>query len=225
MMSTKLQKKLHSRSGALSRLAVILIVAVIVMLAVVSVPAYHWLKTRSDRVGCSTALKSAMRELTDAYILRGGMTADEAKAEVTRAMQGWENLCPAGGTVYLIETDEDMPYDLVCGLHGPDAKQRTRLNSYRVWENLVSELQKDSLAGAAPRESVPISINGNTLEVKLLDEPNDLRRGTKASNGFEGVVAFYTYSQDTGMTWFVYADEDHAAVWRRVSGWSGDSWD
>ncbi len=224
-MSGVLHKKIRSRRGALSRLTVILIAAVIVMLAVVSIPVYHWITNRSDNVACKTALKSAMRELTDDYILKGGMTAEQAKEEVTRAMQGWDDLCPAGGTVYLVETGEEMPFDLVCGLHGSDLKQRTRLNSYRVWENLVDELSKDKLAGTAPRESVPIQINGQTLNVKLLDEPNDLRRGTKASNGYEGVVAFYTYSKETGMTWFVYADEDHSAVWRRVSGWSGDSWD
>ena len=67
-------------------------------------------------------------------------------------------------------------------------------------------------------------INGQNLSVTRLEGNNGLRRGTDYSIDFDGVVCFFSLNSDGDIHWFVYADADHAAVWKEAEGWSGDAY-
>ncbi len=58
----------------------------------------------------------------------------------------------------------------------------------------------------------------------LLAGDNGLRRGTDYSIDFDGVVSFYSMNAAGELNWFVYADANHAAVWKINDGWSGDAY-
>ena len=58
----------------------------------------------------------------------------------------------------------------------------------------------------------------------LLPGDNGLRRGTDYSIDFDGVVSFFSLNAEGEVNWFVYADENHAAVWKPSTGWSGDAY-
>jgi uncharacterized protein (DUF427 family) len=56
-----------------------------------------------------------------------------------------------------------------------------------------------------------------------------LRYGTDSSTGYKGTVSYYSVDEEENLFWFVYADPNHAAVWRAEDsrvirvGWSGDA--
>lgn len=83
-------------------------------------------------------------------------------------------------------------------------------------------------------EYIEITINNSTLKCMHVLKEEPLRRGTKSTNGYEGIAAFYGIEGEgdfnTGfvkngkIAYFVYADEYYCARWRAKDGWSGDAY-
>lgn len=214
-------------NDGIARAVVLMLILVGVMLIVVAIPIYRHNRAIAREIGCMQSLDSATRQLAvDFLMIKDDPTPDYVKEVATRAMDGWEDLCPAYGTVYIVKThnEEGVPYRLVCGMHDPDLRERTRLNADNVFNQVKTEVHTAWAKKIEMQENVVASLNGETLEVVLLSEPNDLRRGTDSSVGYKGTQAFFTVNGKGGLSWFVYADENHAAVWREDDGWTGDSY-
>ncbi|MBR4799798.1 MAG: hypothetical protein IK047_06030 [Clostridia bacterium] len=231
-------KDLTSRRGGLPRAAAVLLALVFIMLAVISVPLIKHFRDRSRKIGCETALDTADKELRSAYLISGcSLTPEQAKEAVTRAMNGWDDLCPAGGTVHLVyDEGADMPYRLVCGIHGSDEEERTRLNAEYVFGALSEEVKKRLAADGEHPGSVAVRLNGEELNVLFTGSDVSLYRGTDFSSEYKGVVAFYTVAGEGGfgdsfgaapgsISWFAFADERHCAKWNARLGWTLDSFD
>lgn len=230
--------KLRDRSGASRLIIVILLVLVFVMTIVISIPTVQYFIRRSEELGCGTALDTARRQLATAYMSSGGFkSVDEAKEVVTYVMDGWEDLCPGGGNIYIVDQPGDeMPYGLVCGMHDKDAKRRTRLNASWVLDQLREALRQSKLAGNPAPESIPLTLNGENLEVLLTDKKTDWKRGTSSTHGVEGTVVRYGISGigDFEPTYYAvpagdicylsFADEHYCANWSSRGSWSGDSY-
>ncbi len=216
-----------TRSDGISRAMVVMLVLVGVMLIVVAIPVYQYNRSIAREIGCVQSLDTASRQMAvDLMMVNDEPTPEDIKALLTHAMVGWEDLCPAYGTVYIVKNPEgsELPYRLACGMHDPDLKERTRLNADHVLNQVITEVRTAWAKNIPMTENVVTSLNGGTVEVVLLDEPNDLRRGTGASVGHKGTEAYFTVNDRGTVSWFVYADENHAAVWRENDGWTGDSY-
>ena len=237
-MRQGLRKKLNSAEG-FSAVIALLLVLIIIMVIVISVPCVQYYQARSARIACAAGLDTARRRLAENY-LYGNYDQDskEAKAVVEYAMNGWDDLCPSGGKVYLIENEEsEMAYDLFCGMHGSDKKRCTRLNSGYVLEQLEEGLLRSKRNGQPYPEELSFYLNGKYWTAHLTDEETGLKRGTSTTRGLEkeGVVAYYgiaghsgfcagSGAEDGTICYFSFADEDHCANWRIDDGWTGDSY-
>jgi len=229
-MNDRMRKQLHSSRG-MARLTGILLAAVTVLLVVVMIPVVRAYRAEMRRIECVQSLDSATRQVAADYLMRysGDQTAKDAKSVAAEAMLGWEDICPGYGTVYVVsnnvpEGKDGLPFRLVCGLHDTDLKERVRLNADYVLEQVREAVRVARAKEESAPAQVDAAINGGTQPVLLLDEPNSLRRGTGASIGHKGIEAYYTVDENGAVAWFVYADENHAAVWRTGDGWTGDSY-
>lgn len=231
-------KKIRGRRG-ISRAVVILLVLVAVMLVVVSIPTYIYFRDRSRELGCGAALRSARGQVIQAYLFAGNKTsAKEVKEVASFAMNGWEDLCPAGGNVYVVEThggENEMPYDLVCGIHG-EAHQRCRLNAGYVLDTVRDQVTMALATGKEIPESVTMTLNGEEFTAFLTETPTGLKWGTSATVGVEGTVAYYGISgrgevgADTDLPegkvcYFSFADENHCANWSDRTAWIGSAYE
>lgn len=242
MNTPSLQQKLRGGRGV-SRLVFVLLVLVIVLAVVVMIPGYRRYQRMGHTVACATALDTARRQLAAEYMFNGweNGSAKEAKRLVTQVMNGWDDLCPEGGTVYIVynagdKVDTDLAWDVVCGLHGSDKKLCTRLNSDYVLDQLREALQRERLLGNDYPEKLGFTLHGKSYTALLVDEETGLKRGTDLTLGYSGIVAFYGLkghsdfgadsSADAGeIFYFSYADEKHCATWRSDDGWTGDSYE
>ncbi|MBQ9543818.1 MAG: hypothetical protein IJV00_01670 [Clostridia bacterium] len=237
-MTQRLKNKLKSRSG-MSRLVAILLVAVaVIAVIVIGIPVVRYYNEESQKIGCNTALDTAYRQYVDHYLANGNkLDRDETKEVITFVMNGWDDLCPGGGNVYIVADDEkeEGMFRLVCGLHGKDEKERTRLNAGYVLDTLRELLAEKQKNGEKYPESITMTLNGKKLECLLTDEPTGIRRGTSTTGGLEGTVAYYSivghsdFGKDSGMEeggiWYLsFADENYCAEWKFAQSWSGDSW-
>lgn len=220
--------------GGINRATAILLALIGVMLVVISIPAYRIFRYRSQKTACIQSLKSARDGLIIEYLSRFEEDSlENAMKTLDEVMPERPNLCPAGGTVYLIKNDLGI-YEPICGLHETDRKLRVRLNASRGMELLREALKQARDADGVEPESVEIELNGKPLECVRVGEVLDLRRGTATTNGYKGIVCYYGLEGDgsfaTGkvnsgdICYFVYADEDHAAVWHAKNGWTGDAY-
>jgi len=196
----------------------------LVMLIVVLTPWAMQYYDRLQAVNCMQSLDSAARELAvDFLAVNDRPTAKEAKELAAAAMDGWDDICPAGGSVYVVPGDEGLPWVLVCGIHGADRRQVVRLNASNVREMVEDALFEGRRRGRTPTD-LTVELNGKDLTVTLLQEPNRLRTGTDSNIDYKGTVAFYTADPSSHVSWLVYAEPDYAAVWRADDGWTGDSY-
>ena len=221
-----LLNKLHNQRG-INRLVLILLVLVLVMAVVVAIPIYRSYKEQADELACTVALRKAQEMLDVEYLGNYvALTYEEAVAIVERSKWEQEALCPAGGDYYIIETpNRNQVYTVTCGLHEHDTKLRTRLNASRVFELLADSLEGTrALKQDPPEEGFTYTLNSRKLTVIPLEADNGLRWGTSASIDHKGIVSFFSLSEEGELDWFVYADENHAAVWRASEGWSGDAY-
>ena len=220
--------KLGSRYGGTARILVILAVLILIMVAIIAIPAWKAFNYKSECIACEQAMKSASDGLKFEYM----DTFDEdslrqARQTIDEVMPAREDICPTHGEVYLIKNEQGI-YETVCGLHNSDAKRRTRLNAACAAGRL-SEARKDILEKAKPGdpepESISIRLNNKELKCTFVTEEVPIKRGTSTTKGYKGVVAFYGTDDDGEINYFLYADEDHCAVWRENDGWRGEAYE
>ena len=174
--------KLHQNRG-IARLVVILTVLALILLAAALYPAIQHFRFRADALGCLAGLDTARRQLADLYLFEGeNSSAEEARDYVGFVMAGWDDLCPGGGTTYIVPMENsELAWDVVCGLHGSDRKQCTRLNADYVLEQLREELRRAQVLGTKYPESLTVSLHHKPLEALITEEDTGLRRGTRAT--------------------------------------------
>ena len=220
--------------GGINRLAAILLVLIAIMLVLIAVPSYRVFQYRAQKTSCEQAMKSAKDGLIIEYLSRCDEgSVEDAMKTLDQVLPERPNICPAGGTVYLIKNSLGI-FEPVCGLHDDDRRLRCRLNASRAMELLGTELIKIRKSGGDAPESLEIILNSRKLKCTRVREKLELRRGTATTNGYKGVVAFYGLEGDgslrTGkvskgeICYFVYADEDNAAVWLADDGWTGSAY-
>jgi hypothetical protein len=235
-MEKRRRTKLHQTLG-IARLVVILTVLALVLVAAALYPMIQHYRFRADALGCLAGLDTARRQLAAAYLFEGeNSSAEQARDYVGFVMAGWDDLCPGGGTTYIVPKDDsELAWDVVCGLHGQDRKQCTRLNADYVLEQLREELRTAQVLGTTYPERMTVTLHHKPLEALITEEDTGLRRGTRATVGAKGTLVSYAiagYSDfGTGrgvpvgeISWFSYADEEHCANWSAWDGWTGDSY-
>jgi len=237
-MSDMMRRKLHSLKG-FARLHLILLILVAVMLVVVAIPIVRHYVMIGDEIGCLAGLDTAQRRLAVDYLSGNyDQTAEEAKAVITHAMNGWDDLCPGGGSVYIVDINDpnnELPYKVVCGIHNKDLKERTRYNASFVLDQLQEKLRLSRVEGEPYPETLEVVLNSQTLTAHLVDSETGIVRGTKNTIDAEGIVISYSivghsdFGKNTGVEeghiwYFSFADEDHCANWSAISGLTGDSY-
>ncbi len=236
IMGTAAQKKLNNHGMAW--IFAIMLVLIVILSITAMIPTYKKYQEQGKRVACATALDTARRQLASNYMLNGfeNDSADKAKEFVTYVMNGWDDLCPDGGSVYIVPKENSpLDWEIICGLHCSDSKLRTRLNSYNVREQLKEALLRKQNEGDPYPETLPFTLHGKAYEAHLVDAPTNFKRGTRLTEDVEGIVAFYSlvghsdFGADSGMKegalwYFSFADEDHCANWTYHDEWTGDSY-
>ena len=220
--------------GGVNRVVAALLALIAVMLVVIAIPIFRDKNRRAEEIACEQAMKSAGDGLIIEYLAHfEESSVDKAMATLDEVMPARPNICPAGGTVYLLKNDKGI-YEPLCGLHDPDKKQRVRLNASRSMDLLKEGLRNERRETKSEPEEVEIQINGKPLACKRVQAEEPLRRGTGTTKGYEGVVAFYGIAGDgefapknaakDEICYFVYADENYCAIWRADDGWTGDAY-
>ena len=184
----------------------VLLVLVIVLAITSLIPSYKKYQDQGKKLACDTALDTARRQLASNFMLNGfeNGSAEDAKAFVTYVMNGWDDLCPAGGSVYVVpKANSPMDWEIICGLHCSDSRLCTRLNAYNVRDQLREALLKERNKGNPFPESLPYA--------------------------YYSVVGHSDFGADSGMKegqmwYFAYADEEHCANWSYHDEWTGDSY-
>ena len=156
------------------------------------------------------------------YLSDPELTKDQAAIVVDKSKLTFENICPSEGDYYLVK--QNGAWHVTCGLHESDTYFRTRLNASRVLELLEERIATCRRLEIDLDRNIVFVINGKPLDVIRLAGDNGLRRGTDYSIDFDGIVCFFSLNADEDVGWFVYADANHAAVWKRSDGWSGDAY-
>ena len=226
--------KLRDCRGGIPRLMVVLLALIGVMLVIIAMPGLRGYRDRAQRIACEQALSSARDGLIIEYFNSfDAGTAQDARDTLEAVMPARTNICPSGGTVYLVRGANGV-FEPICGLHAPDEKQRCRLNANQARELLSQSLTKARKRSKDVPDEVSIALNGQALTCVRVDAPPSLRRGTSTTNGFEGIVAFYGVAgqgdfpaedmKDGELCYFIYADEDHCAVWKAKDGWTGEAY-
>ena len=234
-MRKRMASKLNSRG--MSWLIAVMLVLIIVLSITAMIPSYRRYQERGKALACATALDTARRQLATDYMSAGfeNGKAQQAKEFVGQVMNGWDDLCPDYGTVYIVPRDGDtLAWDVVCGLHNSDKKLCTRLNSDYVLEQLREALKASQGNGIKYPESLQYTLHGKTHTAYLVDAETPLKRGTSTTDDYEGIVAFYSVvghsafgegkGKEGSIWYFSYADENHCANWREDKGWTGDSY-
>lgn len=229
-----MRQRIRERRGGINRLIALLLALIAVMLVLIAVPGWQRFRYRSEKTACEQAMKSARDGLIIDYMAHfEAGTVEDAMQTLDEVLPERANICPSGGTVYLVR-DEQGIFQPVCGLHDDDVRRRTRLNASRALELLEEGLRHARRASSGEPEAVQITLNGQPLECARVDSTLKISRGTKTTNGYEGVVAFYglagqgdftqTAARDGEICYFLYADEDYCAVWRKSDGWTGNAY-
>lgn len=235
-MSEALRKKMNNRG--IAWIFAILLVLIVVLSIVIMIPTYKKYQEKGMIVACATALDTARRQLASNFMFNSfeNGAADDAKEFVTYVMNGWDDLCPAGGSVYIVPKENNpQAWEIICGLHCSDSRLRTRLNAFNVREQLKEALLDEQNKGNLYPETLPFTLHGKPYEAHLVDEPTGFKRGTRLTEDVEGIVAFYSivghsdFGADSGMKdgelwYFSFADEDHCAHWTYREQWTGDSY-
>lgn len=248
-MGRKVIQKLHSQWGAMSRMLALMLVLVGVMLVVVLIPSIRWMNEQTELHACEAAMDTAWRRMAEDYLLNSSMKIEDVKAAVGYAMNGWDDICPSGGKVYLAATHSNrnstqdkaagrLPYELVCGKHDRDTKRRTRLNADDLLRQLREALLQSVRDGEPYPQELSLTYNSKPLKAVLVDKASGLKRGTSTTAGLEKeeAVAYYSivghsdFGKDSGteegeIWYFSFADKLHCANWRSDDGWTGDSYE
>lgn len=234
-MKKTLLSTVKNRRGV-SKVVVLLIILAVILLIVVAIPVGISLLQKSAKIGCEQALDTARRQLTDAYQLGMIHNVEDAKKQVTLVMDGWDDICPEGGTIYILKQNNDAePYRILCGLHNEDAKENTRLNSENVFNQVKEAVKKCQENGDKYPDSVTIRLHNKDVVVKRVESETNINYGTKSMPDVEGTVIYFGISgkfdyektadrDDSEVCYFDFADEEYAAVWNLQEGWHGSSY-
>lgn len=209
----------------------ILLVLILIMLVLIFIPVYRSYKNDAAQIGCVSSLNTANHQLAIHLITGKDYSAKEAKKIVETAMDGWNDLCPGGGTPYLIEKEEgEVPYEVVCGLHDTDTKEKTRLNAAYVLDQIKEQIQLEQIQGQLYPEQLQVTVNSKKYTAVLTDKETGWKRGATTIFGEEKIVIEYSITghsdfgkdagSDKGEIWyFSYGDEEHCATWSSLDGW------
>ena len=221
--------------GRVNRVVAVLLALICVMLVIIAIPWWQHIRERSQTIACEQAMKSAKDGLIIEYMGRFRETSvEDAMKTLDQVMVARPDICPSGGEVYLIRNDKGI-YEPVCGLHDSDTKRRVRLNASRA-KDLLEEGRRAILKeGGDEPDSVAVTLNGRQLECMRVMAKEKLRRGTGTTQGYKGTVCFYGLAGEGEfpvskkakageICYFIYADENHCAIWRADDGWTGDSY-
>ena len=231
-MGGRVRRKMASNGGLINRATAILLVLIGIMVVLIEIPGWRVFVFRAQKTACNEAIKSAEDGLIIEFLSRyKEASVEEARAVLDEVLPERPNICPAGGTVYLI-LGENGIYKPVCGLHDSDLKERTRLNAARVRDLLFAAREKPRKIGIDPEEeNFKININGKDLKCQRVLERVQLFRGTRTTAGFEGVVCYYgvagsgefkdSSAKKGTICYFLYADEECCALWQTEDGWTG----
>lgn len=240
-------RKLRSDRGGVKWPIILLIVLNLVLVVLIAIPFWNNFQYEAAKVGCDQAMKSAGDGLIIEYL--GSfeeITSEEAMKKLDQIMPGRDELCPVGGSVYLTKGENGI-FVPVCGLHDSNEKERVRLNASYAKLLLEAALEKakndpDAQAadsanagdGEAKKDATNVRVNSKDLPCVHVLQEETLRHGTKYTQGYDGVVAFYGlegegrfntgYVKKGKISYFVYADENYCAIWRARDGWGGDAY-
>ena len=232
MNNNGLMRKLRSSHGRIvTNAAGILIFFISVMLVIIAIPHWNRFVYRSEQTACDQAIKSAEDGLIIDFLANWEeSTVEQARATLDEVLPERPNICPSNGTVYLIKNDQGL-YKPYCGLHCDDLKLRVRLNASRAIELLKDGLWEAKQNDVEDFETIRIELNGRHLDCVRVSEPVELFRGTASTKGFDGTVAFFGLGREGSfkgkkgeLVYFLYADENHCALWRKEDDWSGTAY-
>ena len=151
-------------------------------------------------------------------------------------MNGWEDLCPAYGDIYIVEDkNSEKPYRLVCGIHAEDRKERTRLNAENVFEQVRKRVKELQALGEKYPDAVTVKLNGKELVVSRVKEMTNYKYGTDSNTELKGTVAYFgitgdfdfenpTNQLEGSVCYFNFADEEYAAIWYLPEGFWGSAY-
>lgn len=230
----RVKMKWRSRRGGVNRVVALLLVLIAVMLVVIALPGWKDYKIRAEKLACEQALKSARDGLIIDYLNNNESgTVQDAMATLDEVLPARANICPAGGTIYLVRNGKGV-FDPICGLHEPDERKRCRLNASRALELAQQALEAAREKSDVIPEELEITLNGKPLTCERVHEALNLRRGTASTHGYEGIVAFYGIAGEDGfetqfakpgdICYFIYADEFRCAAWKAKDDWTGDAY-
>ncbi len=224
-MITKKKKPEEEEKKARMRGRILTLLVLIILLLVVMVvlPLIEQQRLKAEAYACSIAMKKAEDVLLVEVLSDPELSESKAAFVVDESKLEMDSLCPSHGDFYLVP--QSGTWHVTCGIHESNTKIRTRLNATRILDLLNAEIAERRRLGVAFDDSVITwEINGQPLNVTRLEGNNGLRRGTDYSIDFDGVVCFYSLDFSGDVHWFVYADNNHAAVWKEEDGWSGDAY-
>ncbi len=217
----KSDNKEEKRDKEIRRLLWLLLLVVLVLGAMLILPILQKREKKAEGYACTLAVRRAQDAVIVEFLSDPDLSESKAAVAVDKSKLGRDELCPSNGDYYLVP--QGGSWRVACGLHEEDTKLRTRLNATRVYNEVQKQVYQRSQLGME-QGLVVLTVNGQPLEVRLLEGDNGLRRGTDYSIDFDGVVSFYSLNASGEINWFVYADANHAAVWKSASGWGGDAY-
>jgi hypothetical protein len=241
-MKNKMIRKLQSNRGGIKWPFIVLIVMIIVLLVLIAIPAWKDFQYKAQKIGCDQAMKSAGDGLIIEYLgTFEEVTTEEAMKQLDKIMPARDELCPAGGSIYLTKGENGI-FVPVCGLHDNDKKERVRLNASYAKILLEAELLKAEESGSSESsskqtsepEKTAIVINSKKLDCVHVQKEEPIHHGTDYTQDYKEIVAFYglegegefdsDFVKKGKISYFVYADENYCAIWRASDGWSGDAY-
>lgn len=224
MITKKVKPEEEEKKRTMLRRIIALMVLIILMLVVMVVlPLIEKQKAKAEAYACSVAMKKAEDVLLVEVLSDPELSESKAAIVVDESKLEMDSLCPAYGDFYLVP--QFGTWHVTCGIHEENTFTRTRLNAARVLDLLNAEIaERRRLELSFDDQVLTWEINGKPLNVTRLEGNNGLRRGTDYSIDFDGIVCFFALNASGDVHWFVYADANHAAVWKEAEGWSGDAY-
>ena len=199
-----------------------LVFFVLVLAVMVVIPFIQNREKQAEGYACTLAIRRAQDAVLLEFFSDPELSQSEAAVAVDKSKLERDKLCPSNGDYYLVP--EGGSWHVTCGLHEENTYFRTRLNATHVFEQLQSQLEARRRLELSLNGDLILNVNGSALDVVQVAGDNGLRRGTDYSIDFDGVVSFFSLNSAGELNWFVYADQNHAAVWKLADGWSGDAY-
>lgn len=245
-MAFKISQKCADRHGRVNRLIGILLALICVLILLIAIPAFLRYKEDMERFGCYVALDKAQDLMAEEYLFNGwNLTVQEAMALVDRSRYERDQLCPGGGDYFIVRRKtSEQPFEVVCGLHDANLKERAQLCSAAALTRLLDALKRAAKKGDASPSKLTVQLNGKNLTCRRVERNPGLQFGTGTDIDRKGIVCYYAVVGDDaqraeiedkegldlsklkeGEIWyFGYADANYASVWRYGAGWSGSAW-